>query len=63
MLLSAVPTEIVARIALSAGLERGSGTTAEIDSDGRYTAVLSGPFCYREGKVEVMRALAEEHGL
>ncbi len=62
VLLSAVPTEIVARIALSAGLERGSGTTAEIDSDGRYTAVLSGPFCYHEGKVEVMRALAEEHG-
>ncbi len=62
VLLSAGPTEIVSRFALSAGLERGTGTTSEVDSDGRYTGVLSGPFCYREGKVEVMRALAEEHG-
>ena len=62
VLLSAGPTEIVSRFALSAGLERGIGTAAEVDPDGRYTGVLSGPFCYREGKVEVMRALAEEHG-
>ena len=62
VVLSASPTEIVSRLADAAGLERGIGTTSELDDDGRYTGRLTGPFCYREGKAEVLRALAEEHG-
>lgn len=62
IVLSASPTEIVSRFAREAGLEWGTGTTSERDAQGRYTGRLSGPFCYREGKVEVMHRLAEEHG-
>ena len=62
VVLSASPTEIVSRLADAAGLERGIGTTSELDDDGRYTGRLTGPFCYREGKAQVLRALAEEHG-
>jgi phosphoserine phosphatase len=50
VLLSANPTQIVSRIAESAGLERGVGTTSEVDSDGRCTGALSGPFCLGGGK-------------
>ncbi len=62
VVLSASPTEIVSRLADAAGLELGTGTTSEIDAEGRYTGALAGPFCYREGKAEVLRALAAEHG-
>ncbi len=62
VLLSASPTEIVSRFARAAGLEHGTGTTSERDHDGRYTGRLSGPFCYREGKAEVLAALAEARG-
>lgn len=62
IVLSASPTEIVSRLAREAGLEYGTGTTSERDADGVYTGRLAGPFCYREGKVEVMRQLAAEHG-
>lgn len=62
VVLSASPTEIVSRLADEAGLELGAGTTSEIDADGRYTGRLDGPFCYKEGKAEVLRAIAAEHG-
>ena len=62
VVLSASPTEIVSRLADAAGLERGAGTTSEIDADGRYTGRLDGPFCYTEGKAEILRAVAREHG-
>lgn len=62
IVLSASPTEIVARFATESGLEQGIGTTSERDSDGRYTGRLAGPFCYREGKVAVMRQLAADNG-
>jgi HAD superfamily hydrolase (TIGR01490 family) len=62
VVLSASPTEIVSRFAEAAGLELGVGTTSQVDADGRYTGRLAGPFCYREGKAEVLRALAREHG-
>jgi HAD superfamily hydrolase (TIGR01490 family) len=62
VVLSASPTEIVARLAEEAGLELGAGTTSEIDADGRYTGRLAGPFCYAEGKAEILRDLAEERG-
>lgn len=61
IVLSASPTEIVSRFAREAGLELGTGTTSERDADGRYTGRLSGPFCYREGKVAVMQQLAADH--
>ena len=62
VLVSASPTEIVQRFAVATGMDYGRGTTAERDSDGRYSGRLVGPFCYREGKAEVLRALAAEHG-
>ncbi len=62
VILSASPTEIVSRLAEAAGLERGAGTTSEIDDDGRYTGRLAGPFCYSEGKAQTLRAVAREQG-
>jgi HAD superfamily hydrolase (TIGR01490 family) len=62
IVVSASPTEIVSRVAAAAGLERGTGTTSELDADGRYTGRLDGPFCYGAGKAEVLRALAAEQG-
>ncbi len=61
VILSASPTEIVGRLADRLGLEHGIGTTSQV-VDGRYTGRLDGPFCYREGKAEIMRAMAAEHG-
>ncbi|MGV1008296.1 MAG: HAD family hydrolase [Dermatophilaceae bacterium] len=62
VLVSASPTEIVQRFAVATGMDYGQGTTAERDADGRYTGRLEGPFCYKEGKAEVLRAFAAEHG-
>ena len=62
IVVSASPTEIVSRLAHGAGLEYGVGTTAARDERGVYTGELTGPFCYKQGKVDVMRALAQEHG-
>ncbi len=61
VLVSASPTEIVQRFAVAAGMDYGRGTTAERDEKGCYTGVLAGPFCYKEGKAEVIRQLALEH--
>ncbi|MCB0899362.1 MAG: HAD-IB family hydrolase [Actinobacteria bacterium] len=62
IVVSASPTEIVSRLAHGAGLEYGVGTTAARDEAGVYTGDLTGPFCYKEGKVEVMQTLAAEKG-
>jgi HAD superfamily hydrolase (TIGR01490 family) len=62
VVISASPTEIVSRLAHAAGLETGVGTTAARDEDGVYTGDLVGPFCYKDGKVAVMQALAEQRG-
>jgi len=62
VIISASPTEIVGRLAGELGLEHGLGTTSEVGPDGAYTGRLEGPFCYRDGKAEIMRAMAEEHG-
>lgn len=62
VVISASPTEIVSRLAHTAGLEHGIGTTAARDERGVYTGELEGPFCYGEGKVAVMTALATEQG-
>lgn len=61
VMLSASPTEIVSRLAGKLGMEHGVGTTSEV-LDGRYTGRLEGPFCYREGKAHIMRAMAEAQG-
>lgn len=61
IMLSASPTEIVGRLAGKLGMEHGVGTTSEV-VDGRYTGQLAGPFCYREGKAQIMQAMAAEHG-
>lgn len=63
VVLSASPTEIVSRFADAAGLDYGVGTTAARDENDCYTGELTGPFCYREGKAEVMRQLAEQWDL
>ena len=62
VVVSASPTEIVSRLAHTAGLEHGIGTTAARDENGVYTGELIGPFCYKQGKVEVIRAMAAERG-
>ena len=61
IVISASPTEIVARLAEELGVEYGIGTTAEHE-EGVYTGRLVGPFCYREGKAEVLRQVAYERG-
>ncbi len=62
VVISASPTEIVSRLAHTAGLEHGVGTTAARDDNGVYTGDLVGPFCYKEGKVAVMAQMAQENG-
>lgn len=61
IILSASPTEIVGRLAGQLGLEHGVGTTSEV-VEGRYTGRLEGPFCYREGKAEIMQEMADRNG-
>lgn len=63
VVLSASPTEIVSRFAAAAGLDMGVGTTAARDAEGRYTGELDGPFCYREGKAQIMAEFAAAHGV
>ncbi len=63
IVLSASPTEIVSRFAHGVGMEYGVGTTSERDSRGVYTGRLEGPFCYKEGKADVMQAFSQEHGI
>lgn len=62
VLVSASPVEIVSRFAAAAGMTAGIGTRAARDADGCYTGTLDGPFCYREGKVVAVEALAAERG-
>lgn len=62
VVLSASPTEIVSRFAEQAGLDDGIGTTAARDEDCRYTGALTGPFCYREGKAQIMAEYAAQRG-
>lgn len=63
VVLSASPTEIVSRFAAAAGLDLGIGTTAARDEQDRYTGELEGPFCYREGKAQIMADLAAQRGV
>lgn len=62
LIVSASPIEIVGRLADLLGLEGACGTRSEVDSGGRYTGRLAGPFCYREGKAAEVQRLAAERG-
>jgi HAD superfamily hydrolase (TIGR01490 family) len=60
-IISASPVEIVGELARELQLTGGLGTESEI-VDGVYTGRLSAPFCYGEGKAEVVRKLVAERG-
>lgn len=58
-IVSASGEGIVAPLARAVGMTGGVGTRLAT-ADGRYTGELDGPFVYGEGKVEAVRALADE---
>jgi HAD superfamily hydrolase (TIGR01490 family) len=60
-IISASPVEIVSELARALDIAGGLGTESEI-VDGVYTGRLAAPFCYGEGKAEVVRNLAAERG-
>jgi HAD superfamily hydrolase (TIGR01490 family) len=60
-IISASPIEIVGELARALEITGGMGTQSEI-VDGVYTGQLAAPFCYGEGKADVIRRLAAEHG-
>ncbi len=60
-IVSAAPHEIVEPLAISLGMTHGIGTRGKV-VDGIYTGELDGPFCYGEGKVDAIRALARFEG-
>lgn len=59
-IVSAAPQEIVEPLAHALGMTGGIGTRGVVEH-GVYTGELDGPFCYGEGKVEAMEALATWH--
>ena len=60
-IVSAAPQEIVEPLALALGMTGGIGTRSRLEN-GVYTGELDGPFCYGEGKVVAMRAVAADNG-
>jgi HAD superfamily hydrolase (TIGR01490 family) len=60
-IVSASPVEIVQELARALDITGGLGTVSEI-VDGVYTGRLAAPFCYGEGKAELIRKLAADHG-
>jgi len=60
-IVSASPIEIVGELAAALELTGGLGTESEI-VEGVYTGRLAAPFCYGQGKAEVVRRLAVERG-
>ncbi|MGH8933961.1 MAG: HAD family hydrolase [Egibacteraceae bacterium] len=60
-IISASPVEIVGELARAIEITGGLGTESEI-VDGVYTGRLAAPFCYGEGKAEVIRKLVAELG-
>ncbi len=62
VLISASPTDLVARVAAALGLEGGVGTTPAVDANGRFTGGTDGPVCSGEGKAEILRRIAEQRG-
>lgn len=60
-IISASPIEIVGELANALEITGGLGTQSEI-ADGVYTGQLAAPFCYGEGKADVIRRLAADKG-
>jgi HAD superfamily hydrolase (TIGR01490 family) len=60
-IISASPVEIVGELARALDLEGGLGTESEI-VNGVYTGRLAAPFCYGEGKAEVVRKIVADRG-
>ena len=60
-IVTAASQDTASMIAHVLGFDGGLGTPLEA-VDGHYTGRLAGPFAYREGKPQVMRALAEQEG-
>jgi HAD superfamily hydrolase (TIGR01490 family) len=60
-IVSASPIEIVEPLAATLGMTAGIGTRSSV-VDGVYTGELDGPFCYGQGKVVAIEALARWDG-
>lgn len=61
-LLSAVPQQIIERVAAALGMTGAVGTPLEIGTDGRFTGRLAGPYCSGDGRIEAVQKLAARHG-
>lgn len=61
-LLSAVPQQIVERVAAALGMSGAVGTPLEVGADGRFTGRLAGPYCSGDGRIEAVHKLAARHG-
>lgn len=62
-IVSAAGNGVVEPLAAVLGMDGGIGTRYEVDAEGAFTGRFDGPFVYGPGKVEAMRAFAEEHGI
>ncbi|MCE7885325.1 MAG: HAD-IB family hydrolase [Actinobacteria bacterium ATB1] len=63
-LCSASPIEIVGAVARVMNMSGGAlATRAAVDSEGRYTGELDGPWCYGTGKAEAVAAEAKRAGI
>ncbi len=60
-IISASPIEIVGELAQALQITGGLGTQSEIIG-GVYSGKLAAPFCYGEGKADIIRRLADERG-
>ncbi|HUH08801.1 MAG TPA: HAD family hydrolase [Egibacteraceae bacterium] len=60
-IISASPVEVVSELARALDITGGLGTQSEI-VEGMYTGQLAAPFCYGEGKAEVVRKIIAERG-
>jgi len=58
-IVSAASDDLVSLLARVLGMDGGIGTRYAVDSSGRYTGELDGPFVYGEGKVEAIKGVAE----
>jgi HAD superfamily hydrolase (TIGR01490 family) len=61
-IVTAASQEMAALLAHVLGFEGGIGSRSEV-VDGVYTGRAGGPFTYREGKAQALRALAAEEGI
>jgi HAD superfamily hydrolase (TIGR01490 family) len=62
-IVSAAGNDGVQSLAQVLAMDGGIGTRYELDSDGRYTGRLDGPFVYGKGKVKAMEGFAAEHDI